>query len=666
MCGIAGVMNRDGRPALRGCIRRMTQVLRHRGPDDEGYLLVAPESGKLIRAGGSDTPDEVYRSAFPYSPNVQIGQAVLDGAPFTIALGHRRLSIIDLSPAGHQPMCNRDGTLWIVYNGEVYNYQELRKELESCGCRFASNSDTEVVLAAYEHWGPPMLRRFVGMFAFAVLDLPKRRLLLGRDCFGIKPLYYTAWDGGFGFASEIKSLLELPTVGRQVDPQRLYEFLRFGLTDYGEGTLFASIRQVPAAHYLSISLEDRTPPDPVRYWDLDLTRSSNLSYREAANRAREEFSRNVQLHLRSDVPLGSALSGGVDSSSIVSVMRWMKQGDLDLHTFSFISSDPATSEEKWVEIVARSTGARLHKVYVKGEDLPEIMAELVYCQDEPFPSASILAQHEVFRAAGAAKVHVLLDGQGADEVLGGYPRFHELRAAGLLRRGHVLSALDLLHRTWKNNRISCSRLGAGTLRAALPSAFVRMAEKVAGMGPVPGWMHEAWFRDRGVSFKAPADDKRGGFKRALHETLVTTILPALLRFEDRNSMAFSVESRVPYLTPSFVEYMFSLPDEYILSDDGLTKAVFRTAMKGITSRDILERRDKIPFLAPEAQWLLSSRHWCERVLSSEKAGAVPAVDREAILNTWRSLNGGKRRFPRTIWRWISLVLWAERFSVEFP
>ncbi|RJQ49225.1 MAG: asparagine synthase (glutamine-hydrolyzing), partial [Desulfobacteraceae bacterium] len=340
MCGIAGIVSRDGKLPIRESIRNMTEVLKHRGPDDEGYLLADPKSGTVIRAGGDSTPGEVYKSNLPYAPEIDIKQAGLTGNPFTLAFGHRRLSIIDLSAAGHQPMCNREKKLWIVYNGEVYNYLELRKELESYGYSFFSNSDTEVLLAAYQHWGPLALPRLVGMFAFAILDLNERRMFLVRDFFGVKPLYYSIWNGGFAFASEIKSLLELPAVGRQVDPQRLYEFLRFGYTDHGAGTLFASIRQVPAAHYVVLPLADDAIRDPVRYWDLDLSRSSNLSFQEAKNRAREEFFKNVHLHLRSDVPVGSALSGGVDSSSIVSAMRHMKQSDLDLHTFSFISADP--------------------------------------------------------------------------------------------------------------------------------------------------------------------------------------------------------------------------------------------------------------------------------------------------------------------------------------
>ena len=443
MCGIAGIVGSEGRSTISESIRRMTEALRHRGPDDEGYLLAHTRFGAILKAGGKDTPAAVFGGPLPYAPAVDI-RSHRETVPYDIALGHRRLSIIDLSPAGHQPLSNREGTLWIVYNGEIYNYLELRGELESRGYSFFSNSDTEVLLTAWQHWGVEALRRLTGMFAFAILDLRKRQIFLARDFFGIKPLYYARWQGGFAFASEIKALLRLSSVHRQVDPQRLFDYLRFGLTDHGESTLFSSVRRLPAGHCLFLPLEEGRRPKVVRYWEPTVSDRSDLSFEEATQEVREAFLQNVRLHLRSDVPVGSALSGGIDSSSIVSAMRRVKQADLDLHAFSFISTDPVESEERWADMVGRESGATLHKVRLAPGTLQKVLPDLVYMQDEPFPTTSIVAQHEVFRAASEAGIPVLLDGQGADEVLGGYPRLVRMKALYLLRKGHVAAGLRML------------------------------------------------------------------------------------------------------------------------------------------------------------------------------------------------------------------------------
>lgn len=268
MCGIAGIITGDRKFPLFQSIRTMTDFLRHRGPDDEGYLLADVQNKSILIGGGKDTPKAVYRSPLPYAPKREMDALAPDRGSYHLAFGHRRLSIIDLSPAGHQPMCNKNGTLWVVYNGEIYNYLELRAELDRLGYTFQSNSDTEVLLAAYEEWGVGALNRFVGMFAFAILDLPKKKVFLARDFFGIKPLYYSLLPEGFAFASEIKALLELPGVSRRINAQRLYDYLRLSLTDHEGETLFADIMQLPAAHYLEMPADSPIPPRPVRYWDI--------------------------------------------------------------------------------------------------------------------------------------------------------------------------------------------------------------------------------------------------------------------------------------------------------------------------------------------------------------------------------------------------------------
>src|SRR5438876_5160192 len=331
MCGIAGVVPAPSRRLDSSLIPRLLRCLEHRGPDDLGWLQDSPEGVKLHRdPGGQDSIEAVV-------------------------LLHRRLSILDLTATGRQPMATPDGRYYIVYNGEIYNYLELRSELEDLGHQFRSRSDTEVLLAAYAQWGGQALTRLVGMFAFAILDTQERRLFLARDFFGIKPLYYASGPAGFMFASEIKALLELPGVSRRVNPERLYLYLVFGITDHGPETLFSDIHQLPPAHYLEVPLDGAWVNPPVRYWDIDLKPARHIPFGEAAERLREIFLKSIRLHLRSDVPVGTALSGGIDSSAIVMAIRSLAGGDLELHAFSYVADDETLGEEKWIDQIGRAS-----------------------------------------------------------------------------------------------------------------------------------------------------------------------------------------------------------------------------------------------------------------------------------------------------------------------
>ncbi|MBE3069884.1 MAG: asparagine synthase (glutamine-hydrolyzing), partial [Planctomycetes bacterium] len=403
MCGIFGIVHVDGRPVDLSTVGRAVTRLKHRGPDDEGYLLADTRSGRAVACAGADT---VASLGLPRLESVAPGG-------FDAALGFRRLSILDLSPGGHQPMATPDGRCHIVFNGEIYNYVELRAELEGLGRTFRTRSDTEVLLAACAEWGPAALPRLVGMFAFALLDLKCRTLLLARDCFGIKPLVYIAGPERFAFASEIKALLELPGVPRRAAARPLYDYLRFGVACRGEETFLADVRNLPAAHYLEVRLDRPADARPVRYWQPDLSARADLSFDEAAAGLRTRFLDNVRLHLRSDVPVGSALSGGIDSSAIVMAMRQIEGRDLRLHTFSYIAADPALTEEPWVDRIVAAAGATSHKTQPDPRNLVEDLDHLIDVQEEPFGSTSIYAQHRVFRLAREAGIQVVLDGQGA-------------------------------------------------------------------------------------------------------------------------------------------------------------------------------------------------------------------------------------------------------------
>jgi asparagine synthase (glutamine-hydrolysing) len=638
MCGLAGVVRVGGDGVKPEVLQRLLRVHRHRGPDDAGCLQWSAGEEPVV---GREPADRLCH----------------------VALSHRRLAILDLSAAGRQPMSSADGRHHLVFNGEIYNYLELRRELAAHGHQFRSACDTEVLLAAYRQWGSGALRRLVGMFAFAVLDTRARRLFLARDPFGVKPLYYASWRAGMAFGSEIKALLTLSEVGRTVAAPTLYDYLRYGLSDHGEDTLLSDVRQLGPGHYVDIDLERPGALRPVRYWSCAVRRhrAADLSFTEAAVHLRDLFLDSVRLHLRSDVPVGVALSGGIDSSAIVLAMRAVQGPALDLQTFTYAAAEGAVNEERWADLAARTARAHVTKVPADHRGLAGQLDRLISVQDQPFGSTSVYAQYEVFRRAHEAGMKVMLDGQGADELLAGYRSYRVARAAALLSRGRVVSAWRIA----TGDRDASSTL-LHALVAGLPEGLVERARRARGGGAMPSWLNAAWFAARGIGGGAPGRPAgRDALRAALHETLTASTLPALLRHEDRNSMAHSIESRVPFLTPALAEFLLGLPDEYLIAADGTSKAVFRAAMRGIVPDVVLDRRDKVGFETPERRWLSSLRPWVDQVLGGEAAGNVPALDRGAVRAHWQRVLAGRASFDARIWRWVNLIRWSELHDVHY-
>jgi len=639
MCGILGSIGLgNSKPLLS------KQMLSHRGPDDYGELVWdGKASPELFRV----TPRDVQAAQ--------------------VWFAHWRLSILDLSEAGWQPMRTVDGRYFIVYNGEVYNYRELRQKLERQGCSFRSHTDTEVVLQAYAQWGPEALKYFVGMFAFAVLDTQTRRVFLARDFFGIKPLYYTFYRNALIFASEIKALLALPGMQAVAHPQRVYDYLRYGLTDHEAETFFQGIYQLPPAHYMVVPVDSPENVQIRRYWEVIPKEQTEISFEDAANQLRTLFLESVQLHLRSDVPLGTALSGGIDSSSIVAAIRYLEPR-AEIHTFSFVPhQDTGISEERWIDIAGNHVGAYMHKVRPRPEDLPRDLDDLIYAQDEPFGSTSIYAQYRVFRLARKAGIKVMLDGQGADELLAGYATYYVAKVLSLLRQRRYTELAKFLLRI---REVPAARgvlyLFTRLSAALLPQQWQALPRRILGEELLPRWMNKSWFVQREVRFHSVWHSEEETVLRAqLLRDLQTTSLPHLLRYEDRNSMWHSIESRVPFLTPKLAQFLLSLPEDYILASDGTTKAVFRRAMEGITPAQILERRDKIGFATPEREWLLALRPWVESVLTSETAHRIPVLDLREAQNHWQGMLQERRPFKWTFWRWLNLIRWSERFEVKY-
>jgi asparagine synthase (glutamine-hydrolysing) len=638
MCGIAGCIATPE----RGKSSRAELVLKsieHRGPDDAGWLRL---SGGWIEKGHDWNPPATEPDAL---------------------LLHRRLSIIDTTVGGWQPMSTADGRYHIVYNGEIYNYREIRVELEQLGHRFHSASDTEVLLEAYAEWGTNAFRRFVGMFAFAILDTQHRTLLLARDFFGIKPLYYWAEEGCLSFGSEIKALFAFGLSEPHANTERLLSYLRYGVTDFGAETMLAEVCQIPAAHFMMISLEDCRPQVAQCYWTRD-SDPLDVSFDEAAATVRDLFLGSVQLHLRSDVAVGSALSGGIDSSAIVTAIRHL-DSKAEIHAFSYISETGAPSEEHWVDAVVRQVGAHVHKVYATDRMLAEDLRAMMDFCDEPFGSTSAYAQSLVFRAAHEAGVKVMLDGQGADEILGGYDTYKGARLASLVRQGRWSQAIHFLKHLSPQDGVGKYLGIAYCADFLLPPGLQAAARSLAGKDAFPLWLNRRWFADRGVGARfANYTGERNVLRHSLDRSVRET-LPGLLRYEDRNSMANSVESRVPFLTPQLVTYLGRLPESYLIDENGTSKAVFRAAMRGIVPDAILNRRDKIGFATPEKSWMSLMDSSVRSTLDGDAARGMGFLNLSAARTELDAVREGNRPFGFHVWRWINLIRWTEQLGVVY-
>jgi asparagine synthase (glutamine-hydrolysing) len=633
MCGIAGVVLRRG-VVPPDWLLTLSDSLRHRGPDSVGYL----------GWDGSGSPS---------------ASTSADEAAARVALVHRRLSIIDLTSAGWQPMLTADGATAIVYNGEVYNYLELRTELESLGHEFKSHSDTEVLLRGWEAWGDDVFGRLVGMFAVAILDSRRRRVVLARDFAGIKPLYLARWGDGLAFASDIQSLLQLPPVSTKADAQSVLDYLAHEIVDHGERTFFRDVSALPPATIMELDADTGAVLDTRRFWTPPSEVVRDVSFAEAVERTRELFVRSVELHLRSDVPVGVALSGGVDSSSIAGAVRSIGGGGVDLRTYSYIPTGHALSEERWIADVVTATGARSTYVHPSAEDLAHELPAMVAVQGEPVGGPSVFAQYHVFRAARADGVIVMLDGQGADELLAGYKPMSVSALAALLRRGRVRDAWRLAQGVAggaSQARVLLAQAVRRLAAARVPASVVRRS--------VPNWLDIGALQQLGAADESASWRGHQTLTAELHDYFSRRSLPHLLRYEDRNSMAWSLESRVPFLTPELATWFLSLPPEHQLAADGTSKAVLRSAMRGIVPDSVLDRRDKLGFEVPTADWLVGEPDWARRTLD-DAHDLVRGINVPEARRSYDQMVAGERPVDPAVWRWLNIATWARTFEVAW-
>lgn len=613
MCGIAGII--ATKEEHLHSIKKMTDIIQHRGPNGNNI----------------------------YQWN-------------NVALGHLRLSIIDLSEGGKQPMHWHE-QYTITYNGEVYNYIEIKKELEEKGYSFSSHSDTEVMLAAYDCWKEDCLSHFNGMFAFAIIDKANNKLFCARDRFGVKPFYYYQREDYFAFASEIKAFTVLQGWQAIANKERVYEFLKFGLQDLTHETMFENVYQLKGGHYLLFDLT--TGEKQIQKW-FDITQPVDYESSSSAEETfKKLFSSSVNLRLRADVKVGSCLSGGLDSSSVVLTvneqLRALNKEELQ-ETVSSCFENKKYDEQEYIDAVVEKAKCINHKIFPDLTDLYKQLSKIVWHQDEPFGSTSVFAQWSVFKKAREENITVMLDGQGADEILAGYHSYYGVYLWELIKKGEFKKL---------NSEIK------GVKSLGLYSNGFIVKEIIKNAVPLPVWLtiKKLGKKEKDCisytyqSTKHTADDiSFSSVQQMSYSQVVSSNLPMLLHFEDRDSMAFSIEARVPFLDYRLAQFIYNLPASEKISN-GITKSVLRRAMQNVLPAKVLNRKDKMGFVTPEAVWVKEYSAQLRSDLEKAVTTSNGFINKN-IVAKFDNVVAGREAFDFTVWRALCFAKWIEVFNVK--
>src|SRR4030042_1432238 len=599
MCGINGFSWVD-----QALIREMNQTSCHRGPDDEGVFV-----------------------------------------DNNVSLGHRRLSIIDLSPAGHQPMCNEDGSLWIVYNGEVYNFQEIREQLQQKGHVFKSRTDTEVIIHAYEQWGVKSFDMFNGMWAFCIYDKTKNELILSRDRFGIKPLCYCLHNGQLIFSSMISAILN-HNIETGPSENAIMQFLAYNLQHCGKDTFFKNIYSLEPGNFLKYDLKTRNCS--IEKWYVP-KRLGNITVEQI----RKSFVDSVDSQTVADVPIGSCLSGGIDSSSIVCTLD--KFLPYPFYTFSFVAPGNTFDDTRYIKEVGRLTKTKQFFTQITEDDFLNEYQDFVKALEEPVLGLSPYAQYRVMKLAHQQGAKVLLDGQGGDGIFAGYHYYFSYRFFDLLKRGKILSLCREMFLYLRNLK---NPMAFGLFAFLLMPKGLKnyLWKTVVNRWINHGYLKEVCGQSLDPRWQAMSLDE------VLRLTLFSTAIPHLLQWEDKSSMRWSIESRVPFLDLHLVETALSLAPEQKLQN-GRTKIIFKEAVKDILPKMISGRTDKIGFDTPVEEFFRKPKivDYCRQIIYSDSFRKRPYWNWQKIEEMFLSHIDNKKNCGKEIWKWINIEIWLRTF-----
>jgi len=638
MCGIAGIVSLKNRTVDCSLLQNMASSLSHRGPDDEQFIVfnTTKSRSSLFRRNGT--------------PN-------LEG---DIGFAHSRLSIIDLSSDAAQPMSDEEGKVWIIHNGEVFNYRELKDELLKKGYMFRSQSDTEVILKSYLEWGQDCLSRFNGMWAFVIFDMKKNVIFGARDRFGIKPLFFHLDEKYLAFASEIKALLKVPWIRRQPHLPAVKDYLYYSRVDTSEFSFFKDIHSLKPGCKFSLNIREDGRFHEKKWWDI---RDNIQEYQEDEEDIygifRSLLLESVKLRLRSHVPVGTCLSGGLDSSAIVSLANPLLREGFQ-KTFSILQPKHPQDETLYINRLIDKFKVSAQKKIIDGNDLKMDLKQLIRSHDEPFTSTSMYAQWKVFELAKRSGVTVTLDGQGADEILAGYSYFKMVFWSELLRAARLSTIFKEIYLDSK----SIPRCGFNFFMAFsgfLPHRKMIALAKIKDPQYLTSWINKDYFKSVPLPHSALERLFDSPLNQRLYEVFAFDGLPALLRYADRNSMAHSLESRMPFMDYRLVSFLFSLPSKFKIRN-GFTKFIMRQALKDDVPDFILNRRDKVPFVTSEAEWFREEmKDTITDVFCSESFRSRSFFIPEKVQLLYNKHLKGVIDASRPIWRILNLELWMREY-----
>jgi len=642
MCGINGIIT--AKAALKRNIIKSNLLLRHRGPDDEGYAVINCSGGAAKEYSGVYSAPEIKKKY----PAIEFPESSME----EVILAHRRLSIIDLSINGHCPMCSADGNVWITYNGEIYNYIELRNELEQDGFTFRTNSDTEVIINSYLKWGVNCLNHFNGMWAFAIWDKRSGRLFAARDRFGVKPFYYINGSGYFAFSSEIKPLVCYMPSAPAINKNRVPFFLLYGNRLNTTDTYLNDIKSLKASCYL---IYEKGKVSVKQYYDINRT-TDNLNEEQLKNKIVELLSDSIKLRFRSDVPVGTCLSGGFDSSSIVSLSGELNTKSLE--TFSAVWHEKNCDESYYIDIVNNAYGCTPNKVIPDVNEFAEVFETLCYYQELPTEGPGLYPQWYVMKEA-RKKVKVLLDGQGGDEVFGGYFQMGAY-LRGIIKDRKMLKAaaesknfLQFLNKSGLHSFSSWlfPRQYNYLTRSKLSAKFDVLNKELAGS-----------LNKEELFFDAEPKKLFGNYLSDLSYHFIRNItIPVLLHYEDRSSMAQSIESRVPFLDYRLVELGVNLSANN-LSHRGVSRPLYRKALKPKLPEEVVNRKDKLGFPVPFSEW---TKGPLKSYIYDNLTGAFGLFDyinKSKFESNLKDHFAGTKDYSWELWRLLSLNNFLKLFS----
>lgn len=625
MCGIASIVSKSHLPISPLLIKKMTNVIHHRGPDGEGHLVKE-----------------------------------------NFALGHRRLAIIDLTEEGSQPMSYWG--LTIVFNGEIYNYLELKEELQQLGYIFATHSDTEVILASYHQWGQQCLERFVGMWSFVLYDQQKNILFGARDRFGVKPFLYTETSDYFLIGSEIKQFITFESFKPILNKKVAYDYLSKGFLNHNYETFFEGVFNLPGGYLLVYNLSTHKKTID-RWYKPNLTPMQGISFETAAQQYRNLLSESIRLRERSDVQVGAALSGGLDSSAIVCLMNEDNKNRKNFQTITSCYSQKEYDEQLFSDAVTQKTGFAAHKVFPDLDDLlrHNLLDVMVWHQEQPFSTASHFSEYKVFEAAQKNNIRVMLLGQGSDEHSAGYPVFYMVYHLQLLKSGRIFKLIQELKFKAKDKQISFFKTCLSFVKFLFINALLHWAKYGLLRHPAPALN---WYSSAKLGFGETKRPKPvlgllmnpSSIRQLSQDQVFCSSIPYQVHSEDRNSMLHSIESRAPFLDHRLVEFMLKLPDDFKIRR-GQRKAIMRKALNGVLPDSIRDRTDKMGFVAPDELWFKQNPDIIQKALSDAIQDSKGIFTQELILSYQLFLEG-KRAFDDRYMKVLTLSSLIRQYKLD--